>query len=218
MLQPVRQIGLARSGFQHDMPLRQRIDAVGERRAPSRSTARPATPRCRARAAARPPPARDPPAPATGRPRARPASAVAAAAPGPAPPPASAAGRRTARRRARGASRRSRGRWPAPPRRARRARRAAGRRPPAAGCRCTLSCVNTRWPSITCDKPGARRLARAGAGEVAAVETHAAAIHGSSPDTARSSVVLPAPFGPSSATTSPARDRRSTPCSTPILP
>ena len=32
------------------------------------------------------------------------------------------------------------------------------------------------------------------------------------------SVVLPAPFGPSSATTSPALTFRSTPCSTPILP
>jgi len=39
-----------------------------------------------------------------------------------------------------------------------------------------------------------------------------------SPEIARSSVVLPAPFGPSSATTSPAPMVMSTPRSTPTLP
>src|SRR3954447_22019720 len=44
------------------------------------------------------------------------------------------------------------------------------------------------------------------------------AVTGSRPETARSSVVLPAPFGPSSTTISPAPTERSTPCSTWILP
>ena len=44
------------------------------------------------------------------------------------------------------------------------------------------------------------------------------ALTGNRPDTALSSVVLPAPLGPSSATTSPAAMERSTPCSTRILP
>src|SRR5215211_5575734 len=44
------------------------------------------------------------------------------------------------------------------------------------------------------------------------------ALQGRRPETALSSVVLPAPFGPSSDTTSPAPTRRSTPCSTAILP
>src|SRR6185436_135619 len=41
---------------------------------------------------------------------------------------------------------------------------------------------------------------------------------GSNPDSARSSVVLPAPLGPSKATTSPAAISIPTPCSTRILP
>src|SRR5438034_815336 len=41
---------------------------------------------------------------------------------------------------------------------------------------------------------------------------------GSNPDSARSMVVFPAPFGPSSATTSPAATLKSIPCSTQILP
>jgi hypothetical protein len=41
---------------------------------------------------------------------------------------------------------------------------------------------------------------------------------GSKPEMARNNVVLPAPFGPSSATTSPAPTVRSMPLSTPILP
>src|SRR5258708_1169735 len=41
---------------------------------------------------------------------------------------------------------------------------------------------------------------------------------GSRPETARSTVVLPPPLGPSSATASPAPTRRSMPRSTPILP
>src|SRR5580704_19275032 len=45
-----------------------------------------------------------------------------------------------------------------------------------------------------------------------------APVRGSRPETARSSVVLPAPLGPSSATASPAPTLRSMPRSTPILP
>ncbi len=41
---------------------------------------------------------------------------------------------------------------------------------------------------------------------------------GNRPETVRSSVVLPAPFGPSSATISPGHTAKSIPCSTTILP
>jgi hypothetical protein len=44
------------------------------------------------------------------------------------------------------------------------------------------------------------------------------AVTGNNPDSARNSVVLPAPFGPSSATTSPEAILKSMPCSTRILP
>src|SRR5712664_1200391 len=44
------------------------------------------------------------------------------------------------------------------------------------------------------------------------------ALTGSNPDSARSMVVLPAPLGPSNATTSPGDTVKSMPCSTRILP
>jgi hypothetical protein len=44
------------------------------------------------------------------------------------------------------------------------------------------------------------------------------AFTGSNPDSARSMVVLPAPLGPSSATTSPEATSKSMPCSTRIFP
>jgi hypothetical protein len=60
-------------------------------------------------------------------------------------------------------------------------------------------------------------IARTGAGEIAPAEMHASR-QGSRPDTARKRVVLPAPFGPRRATTSPAPTLRSTPRNTAILP
>ena len=53
-------------------------------------------------------------------------------------------------------------------------------------------------------QPGAHGRARAGAAQIVAGERDRAGGHGSRPETARSSVVLPAPLGPSSATISPA--------------
>src|SRR3979411_393701 len=79
-------------------------------------------------------------------------------------------------------------------------------------------CVNTRCPSITCTSP-----ARAASRGVALVMSRppkrtCPALTGSNPDSARSMVVLPAPLGPSSATTSPGDTVKSIPCSTRILP
>src|SRR6478609_5619115 len=75
-----------------------------------------------------------------------------------------------------------------------------------------------RCPSITCARPR-RAVSR---GPMPAIFSPAKvtppAFQGTRPEIARSSVVLPAPLGPSRVTTSPAPIVMSTPCSTAILP
>src|SRR4029077_20880087 len=81
----------------------------------------------------------------------------------------------------------------------------------------TASCVNTRCPSMTCASP-AFTVSRGLAPARSRPAKRTLPDQGSSPDTARNSVVLPAPFGPSRATTSFAPTVKSMPRSTLILP
>ena len=82
---------------------------------------------------------------------------------------------------------------------------------------CTLSWVKTRWPSTTCTSP-AFTASRGPALLMSWPPKVMVPVRGSRPEMAFSSVLLPAPLGPSRATISPAPTVRSMPFSTPILP
>ena len=218
-LEPVRQVGLAGRRFQHDAAVHQRIDAVGGARAPFRSAVRPAAPRCPgSRSLAM-------------------TSSTRSTSTGERPADGSSSIKRRGRR-TRPCATASICCCPplsAPPRSWRLSaisgkndkrfldpRRALAARQIVAGKQEIVGDGDLREHAVALDhvhEAGARRLARRGIASCRGRRSaRARRSTGSSPENARSSVVLPAPLGPSSATISARRDRKSTPCSTPILP
>ena len=116
--------------------------------------------------------------------------------------PASAAGRPTACRRSPGAFRAAPGTWPHT-----RVDRVAGvprAKAPSRRLSSHLMAPNTWRPSGTCTMPRCTRWRGRSGADVGAVEAERASRwHGCTPDSERSSVVLPAPLAPTSATSSP---------------